>query len=116
MSRQRAERRGRRAESIAALWLMLHGWRIVARRVKTPRGEVDLIASRWKVLAFVEVKARGNAAALDGAVDPWRLRRVAAAAEILAPRHARRGQDIRIDLMLIAPWRLPRHRTNVWTG
>ena len=79
MKREEAERRGRRGESWAAWWLRLHGWHILARRVKTPRGEIDLIVRRGRTVAFVEVKWRATEAELDRAIDPWRLRRVAAA-------------------------------------
>jgi len=116
MTRQRAERRGRRAETIAAWWLRLHGWRIVARRARTPRGEVDLVARRGHILAFVEVKARGSTAELALAIDAWRMRRVVAAAEALAARFARPGDDIRIDAILLAPRKLPLHLTNIWHG
>ncbi len=116
MTRQDAERRGRRAEQIAAWWLRLKGWRIVGRRVRTPMGEVDIIARRFHTTAFVEVKARASIADLDMAVDRHRLRRVAAAATALAARHAFPGGDIRIDVILVAPGRLPRHLENVWDG
>jgi putative endonuclease len=114
--RRRAESQGRRAETIAAWWLRLHGWRILAKRARVPGGEIDLIARRGRTLAFVEVKARATAAELDFAIDRHRLRRVAVAAERLAPRYARQGDDVRIDVILIAPRRLPRHLVNVWYG
>jgi putative endonuclease len=116
MSRQRAERGGRRAERLAALWLQLKGWKIVGRRVRTPVGEVDLIARRGRTLAFVEVKARATAEEAGFALDEWRLRRVAAAAEALAHRYARDGDDIRLDAVFIVPRRLPRHLANIWHG
>ena len=116
MKRQRAERSGRRAESIAALWLRLKGWRILARRVRTPVGEIDLVAKKGRMVAFVEVKARATAAEADFALDERRLRRVAAAAEALAHRYAGPGDDLRVDAMFIVPWRLPRHLANVWHG
>jgi len=116
MSRSAAERGGRRAESLAAWWLRLKGWTILARRVRTPVGEVDLVARRGRTVAFVEVKARATGAEAAVALDDWRLRRVAAAAEALAPRYAAAGDDIRIDAMLVVPRRLPRHLTNVWQG
>ena len=116
MKRQQAERGGRRAESLAALWLQLKGWQIVARRARTPVGEVDLIARRGRLLAFIEVKARATAEDASLALDEYRLRRVAAAAEALAPRYMRVGDDIRIDAIFIVPWRLPRHLENVWHG
>jgi putative endonuclease len=116
VKRQRAERGGRRAEWIAAWWLRLHGWRILAVRARTPLGEVDVVARRGAVLAFVEVKARASAREADMALDHFRLRRVAAAAEALASRYARPGDDVRIDAIFIVPGRLPRHLANVWHG
>lgn len=106
------ERDGRRGETLAAWALRLKGWRILARRVKTPRGEIDIVARRGRTVAFVEVKWRANGDAADQAIDAFRLRRVVEAAEALAPRYARTGDDIRIDVMLLAPGRLPRHIVN----
>jgi len=116
VNRRRAERGGRRAEALAALWLQLKGWRILARRARTPVGEVDLIARRGRMVAFVEVKARSTHAEAEHALDHHRLRRVAAAAEALAPRFVRAGEDLRIDAIFIVPGRLPRHMPNVWHG
>jgi len=114
MRREAAERRGRRGESLAALWFRLHGWRVLARRVKTPRGEIDLVARRGRTVAFVEVKWRAGRAGLDTAIDAFRLRRVAAAAEAVAHRFARPDEDLRIDVLLLAPRRWPRHIVNAW--
>ncbi len=111
--RKIAEKRGRRGEWIAAWWLRLHGWRIIDSRVKTPRGEIDLVARRGKTLAFVEVKARATQEQLDLAIDEYRLRRVVAAAEMLAGRYGEDMDSIRIDVILVAPWALPRHLVNV---
>ncbi len=116
MNRRRAEKRGRGAETIAAWWLRLHGWRILARRARVPGGEVDLVARRGATLAFIEVKARSTAEAAAFALDRYRLRRVAVAAERLAPRYMRAGDDVRIDAMFIVPGRLPRHLPDVWQG
>jgi len=116
MKRRRAERGGRRGERIAALWLQLKGWHILARRARTRVGEVDLVARRGRTIAFVEVKARATERDAGMALDDYRLRRVAAAAEALAPRFARHGEDLRIDAIFIVPWRLPRHLENVWHG
>ena len=116
MKRQDAEVRGRRAERLAALWLRLHGWRILAQRARVPGGEVDLVARRHRTLAFVEVKARSTMEAAELSLDAYRLRRVAVAAERLALRYARDGDDIRIDAIFIVPRHLPRHLRNVWHG
>lgn len=114
--RSKAERRGRIAETGAAWWLRLKGWRILDRRVRTPVGEVDLVARRGALVAFVEVKHRATEAELDFAIDARRLARVAAAAEYLSPRYAGPGDDIRIDVILIAPGRALRHIENAWIG
>ncbi|XUU59963.1 YraN family protein [Erythrobacter sp. HA6-11] len=114
MKRQKAERRGRQGEDRAAAWLTLKGWRILARRVKTPLGEIDLIAKRAGVIAFIEVKWRAKKADLDTAIDEYRLSRVAAAVECVAHEYAGRGEDIRIDVILLAPASLPRHIVNAW--
>lgn len=84
--------------------------------MRVPGGEVDLVARRGRVLAFVEVKQRNSADAAAWALDQYRLRRVAVAAERLARRYARDGDDIRIDALFIVPRRLPRHLANVWHG
>ena len=116
MKRQAAEARGRKGEAYAAMWLRVKGWRILAERVRTPAGEVDIVAKRGNLVAFVEVKTRGTAGELDHAIDDYRLRRVAAAAEILAPRFAQAGEDIRIDVILVAPGHFPVHVKNAWHG
>lgn len=116
MKRQEAERFGRWGERRAAWWLRLHGWRIVGQRVKQRAGEIDLIAQRGRTTAFIEVKTRATAAALDLSIDEYRLRRVAAAVHAVSHRYARPDDDIRIDIILIAPRAWPRHLTNVWHG
>lgn len=116
MKRQQAEKRGRGAETLACWYLRLHGWRILARRARVPGGEVDIVARRRRTLAFVEVKARATSESAALALDQWRLRRVAVAAERLCPRFMREGDEVRIDAILIVPRRLPRHLANVWHG
>ena len=115
-ARIRAEAAGRRGERLAGWWLRLKGWRILDRRVRTPAGEVDLIARKGSLVAFVEVKTRATAAELDHAIDERRLSRVAAAAEVLMPRYAGPGDDIRVDVILLAPGSRPRHIENAWIG
>ena len=114
MKRQIAERSGRDGETRAALWLRAKGWRILDRRVKTPSGEIDLVARRGDCVAFVEVKWRRRNAELDFAIDEYRLARVAAAVECVAHRYAENGEDISIDVVLLAPGALPRHIANAW--
>lgn len=114
MNRARAEAQGRRGEWLAGLYLRMTGWRVLARRVKIGVGEVDLVARHGRTVAFVEVKWRASAAALDTAIDARRLSRVARAAQALAPRYAGPADDVRIDVILIAPGRWPRRIVNAW--
>ena len=116
MKREAAERRGHRAEMLAALWLQFKGWRILARRLRTPVGEIDLVARRGRTVAFVEVKARATSSQADLALDRPRLRRVAAAANAVAARYAGPGDVSRIDAVFIVPGRWPRHVADVWQG
>jgi putative endonuclease len=113
VTREAAERQGRRGETLAAWYLRLKGWRVLAQRVKTPRGEIDLVVRRGRVLAFVEVKWRRSEGELALAIDAQRLRRVTAAAEAVAHRWQRQGDSLRIDVLLLAPGRWPRHIANV---
>ena len=84
--------------------------------MRTPAGEVDIVARRGTLVAFVEVKTRATAAELDFAIDERRLARVAAAADYLMPRYAGPGDDIRVDVILVAPRLVPRHIENAWMG
>jgi len=116
MNRHAAEKRGRGAETLACWYLRLKGWRILARRARVPGGEVDIVARRRRTIAFVEVKARSSEQAAAFALDEWRLRRVAVAAERLAPRYMQPGDDLRIDALFLVPRRWPKHLANVWQG
>ncbi|MFL6796456.1 MAG: YraN family protein [Xanthobacteraceae bacterium] len=110
--RQVAFRTGISAESRAALLLVAKGFRILARRWKSPVGEIDIIARRRGLLIFVEVKARDT---LDDAAwsvtERQRARIIAAAEAWLARNPDPRIQDMRLDVMLVAPGRVPRHIT-----
>jgi putative endonuclease len=88
-SRRSREAAGRRAEWLAALWLLLKGYRLLARRVRTPGGEIDLIMRRGDALVFVEVKARATLDSGLAALHAGGMNRVAAAARSLAPRYGR---------------------------
>lgn len=114
MKRQLAEQRGCKAEDEAARWLQGQGWEIVAQRRKTKVGEIDLVAKREGLVAFVEVKWRQRASDLDLAIDEYRLARVAAGAESVAHEYATQGEDMRIDVILLAPGVQPRHIENAW--
>jgi putative endonuclease len=98
------------AESRAAAYLVAKGYRILARRYRSPVGEADIVARRKGVLIFVEVKARNT---LDGAAEsllPRQQRRIAAAASAwLAANPDVANGDIRFDAVLVAPGRIPRH-------
>jgi putative endonuclease len=107
--RRRRESRGRRAEWIAALYLAAKGYRILARRVRTRVGEIDLVVRKGDTLVFVEVKARATLDSAVFALHPAARRRIEAASRVLAPRYAASGTTTRIDAVLVRPWALPVH-------
>lgn len=113
--RRQAEWRGRWAEHFAALWLQAKGYDILARRVKLPVGEIDLIARRRGVLAFVEVKQRRTLEAAQTAVAWSAWQRIARASDLWASRDPRfTALDWRYDLIAITPWALPKHYKDFW--
>ena len=113
--RQRRDAAGRRAEFISAWLLRLKGYRVLAQRFKTPVGEIDLIAKRASVIAFIEVKARPSAAAALESVSARQRRRIARAALVfLQKRPAFGDYDMRFDVILVAPRQLPHHIIDAW--
>ena len=114
MSRRQAEQRGRVAETIAALFLMAKGYRILGQRLRTPFGEVDLAAWKGGELVIVEVKARRTYDAGAYAVTPNAQKRIARAAEVLAGRWRLTAAPIRFDLVVVGAGLLPRHERNAW--
>lgn len=113
--RRAREKRGRTAEALAALALRLKGYRIAARRVRTPAGEIDLVARRGNVVAFVEVKARAShAQAAEALSAPQRRRIVRAAAHYIAANPGLAGMTQRFDAVLVAPRKWPQHVISAW--
>ena len=109
-ARQIAERFGLSAESRASALLLAKGYRIAARRFRSPVGEIDIVARRRGVLVFVEVKARDRLDAAAEAITPRQRQRIIAAAEAWLASHPDDANcDIRFDVVLITPRSLPRH-------
>ncbi|RME98999.1 MAG: YraN family protein [Alphaproteobacteria bacterium] len=109
-ARQRAERRGQAAERLAALLLMMKGYRILARRHRTPAGEIDLIAARGRRLVFAEVKRRAHRDEAAESITARQQARIARAAAFWLARNPAYGKhDIGFDAVLLAPRRWPRH-------
>ena len=108
---------GRRGEVVSALWLMAKGYRILGFRLKTPQGEIDLLAQKGEVLAVVEVKLRATIEAALEAVTERQRERLRRAGESLARRRpSLAGVAVRLDLLALAPGRLPRHIPDAWQG
>lgn len=113
-SRLAAELFGRRGETLAAWFLRLKGYRILASRFKTPMGEIDLVAQRSGTLVFVEVKARRSGSLADAwlAVNDRRISRAAGYFLARHPRYA--ASDLRYDVIFLAPMTWPRHVVNAF--
>jgi putative endonuclease len=110
-----AFRLGLSAESRAAMLLIAKGYRIAARRWKTPVGEIDIVARRRRDLVFVEVKARNNLdAAAEAVTERSKLRIIAAAEFWLAGHPDDVSCFIRFDAIMVAPGKIPRHIVNAF--
>ncbi|MEM7619197.1 MAG: YraN family protein [Pseudomonadota bacterium] len=107
--------KGHYAESIATAYLMLKGYQILAKRHRAPVGEVDVIAKRSSLLCFCEVKLRANLNAGAWAVTPHQQQRIIRAAEHWLQRFPQYHEnDIRFDVICLAPWKWPRHIKNAF--
>lgn len=114
-SRTRAERRGHWGEQLAAVYLMTKFYRLRQRRFKCPVGEIDLIASHFGTLVFIEVKTRAKAEDLDTALQAVNQRRIHKAAQYYLAKNPRLAQrDARFDVIFLAPGRWPRHVRNAF--
>ena len=114
-ARARAYRFGLRAETVCVWWLRAQGYRVLARRFKATVGEIDIIARRGGLLAMIEVKARSGGDMAQAIPSQRQRRRITRAAEAFMARKPRlAGCDIRFDLMIARPWRLPRHIRDAW--
>jgi putative endonuclease len=112
---QRARARGLRAETLCAWWLRLHGYRILGRNLRTPVGEVDILARRGRTLAVIEVKRRESLDRAAFSLEPGQRRRLMrAAGYVLATVPRAQGLTVRFDAMLVAPWRFPIHIADAW--
>ncbi|MGQ9364781.1 YraN family protein [Azospirillum sp. ST 5-10] len=113
--RRRTEAYGRFAEALCRLSLRLKGYRILAERLRTPLGEIDIVARRGDTLAVVEVKARADWAAASEAVSARQRGRLARAAHAYLATHPQyAGLTLRFDVMLVTPWSWPRHLRDAW--
>lgn len=109
-----SHRLGHRSEWLAAAWLMARGYQLLGFRLKTRAGEIDILARRGKVLAVVEVKRRATLEAALTALRPDQYDRLLAAGRsVLRQRPSLAGHVLRIDMVALAPGRLPRHRRGV---
>lgn len=115
LKKRAAEARGRQAERRAALWLRLKGYSILAARVKLPVGEIDLVARKGRLIAFVEVKMRAGRDDALGSVSIQSWQRISRAAEAWMGQRSRFSDfGWRYDIIALAPGRLPQHLKDAW--
>ncbi len=99
---QTAYRRGHAAEAAAVTALEADGWTILARRLRTAAGEIDIVADKDGLLAFVEVKARPGLAQAALALSPRQQARLVAAAEIVLAENPDWGfRGVRFDAVVV---------------
>lgn len=110
-----AFRQGISAESKASAFLLMKGYRILARRFRSPMGEIDIVARRRGVLVFIEVKTRASYDEAVEAVTAHQRRRIVGAAEFWLASHPKEGQgDIRFDVVIVTPGKIPQHIPNAF--
>lgn len=108
--RRKAFTRGVVSEYVAAAWLMARGYRIVAMRYRCKAGEIDIVARRGDLVAFIEVKARTSTEASVFAVDAHTQRRIRNASLAWLTRQPDGGRlSLSYDIVAVRPWRLPVH-------
>lgn len=114
-SRLAAESFGHQGEWLAALYLRMKLYRIIARRFKSPVGEIDLVAERFGTTVFVEVKSRNRAATEGEALAAVNRRRISSGARFYLAKHPEAARNpLRFDVIFLAPWSLPRHLVNAF--
>ena len=110
-----AYRRGLLGESLAAWLLRAKFYHILARRYRTPSGEIDIIARRRRTIVFVEVKRRPTPAEALDAIGPSSRKRITRAADLWLGAHPDAATfDLRFDLVIVVPGRLPRHIISIF--
>ncbi len=114
MTKHKSWRYGRFAEGLCAWHLRLRGYRVVARGFRVPVGEIDIVARRGRTLAVIEVKARRDWDRAAAALGAKQRARIGRAASAFMASHDCAGLNVRYDVMLVRPWRLPRHLRGAW--
>jgi putative endonuclease len=114
-----AERRGRAAEMLCLALLWLTGWRVRAHRLMSRRGsglgEIDIVATRGRVVAFIEIKARRTDAEALDSIGAAQRRRIQSAAQVYLAHHpALSGHDVRFDAMILSDGWWPRRISDAW--
>ena len=114
-ARRAAHARGHAAERWCTLRLRLAGWRILARRYATPVGELDIVAKRGDLIAIIEVKRRHTLEEALEAITPMQRNRIERATAMFLSHHPKwRSLALRFDVMVVIPWRWPRHVADAW--
>lgn len=113
--RKQAVRRGRRAERFACLALMLKGYHLLAKDLRTPSGEIDLIMRKGQLVAFIEVKARETRQEAIEAVSLRQKQRIFRAAELwMSRKTVFAHMDWRFDIVAVTPFAWPTHYLDAW--
>jgi len=119
--KRKAYQFGINAERFAAVFLILKGYRIISRRYRNPKGEIDIIAKKGKTIAIIEVKARKDFSSCAYSITPWKQKKILSATQWMmggsgkiAGLNIASEHNIRFDAILVIPKRLPKHIKDAW--
>lgn len=114
LNKRQAEKHGKTAEMLAALLLRIKGYSVKNQRFRTPAGEIDIVAQKGNLIAFIEVKARRDTATALESITHKQRERIENAAQLWLQQHASQNFAVRFDVITVAPKQLPTHMMDAW--
>lgn len=112
---KRGHKRGQWGELYVRLWLIMRRWTILKHQWKTPLGEIDIIAQKGRLIAFIEVKNHASYDDSRSVITPKQQKRIINAARFFIKEHpAYASHDMRFDAILLHQWWAVEHIADAW--